>query len=286
MKSIALLPHTGKEEAIALAKQLLSVLEARGASVWIDPEAAPMLGRPGAPVSDADLSRCQMALVLGGDGALLKAARLVAPLGVPILGVNLGHLGFLTEVEPHEVTEAIDRLFKGDYKIEERLMLRAEVLREGNVAASFFGLNDAVVTRGVFARVIELHTFIDEHPIAKFLGDGVIVSTPTGSTAYNLSAGGPIVNPNVEGIIITPICPHTVGTRTLIACADQVVTVRLAAKADDAMLTVDGQEGEALQPGDEVVVRRASKPMRLVKLKGRSFYTVLHDRFLRASGRL
>lgn len=285
LNSIALLPHSGKEEALALAKRLIPELEARGAAVWVEPDVGPVIGRDDVSGGTAELTSCEVALVLGGDGALLKAARLMAPHEIPILGVNMGHLGFLTEIEPEGVEKAIDRLFRGEYAIEERMMLSAQVVRSGERVASYFGLNDAVVTRGVFARVIEFETNVDGHHVGRFLGDGVILSTPTGSTAYSLSAGGPIVSPNVKALIVTPICPHTVGARTLVTCPDECVSIRLCSKVDDAMLTVDGQVGEALHPGDEVHVRRAGKPARLVRMNGRPFFTLLHDRFLRESAR-
>ena len=280
LKCVALLPHTGKDEALALAGRLVPALAARGARIWLEPAAAQLLGRPDLEGGPGELPDCEVAIVLGGDGALLKAARLVAPHGIPILGVNLGRLGFLTEVEPSELEGALARLFAGEYEIEERLMLRARVRRRGEWVASFFGLNDAVVTRGVFARVISFETYVDEHLVGTFRADGVIVSTPTGSTAYSLSAGGPIVNPKVEALIVTPICPHTVGARTLVTGPSERVRIRLSAKAQDAMLTVDGQEGESLQAEDEVHVERAPKPARLVKMKERAFYTLLHERFL------
>ena len=285
MDSIALLPHSGKGEALALASRLIPQLEARGTKVWIEAEVAEKLERPDLCGPSEELSLCGVALVLGGDGALLKAARLVAPFGVPILGVNLGHLGFLTEIEPSRVDEALERLFLGDYDIEERLMLRARVVRSGNVVASHYGLNDAVVTRGNFARVVEFETYVDGEAIGSFLGDGVIIATPTGSTAYSLSAGGPIVNPKVEALIVTPICPHTVGARTLVTRPDERIRIRLTS-TDEAMLTLDGQVGESLRPGDEIHVSRAGKPARLVTLEGRTFYRLLHTRFLQSAREL
>ncbi len=285
VKSIALLPHTGKEEALALAKRLIPQLQTRGAAVWVDPDAACLIDRADVSGETERLTSCDVALVLGGDGALLKAARVAAPHGIPILGVNMGHLGFLTEIEPNGIDQAIERIFRGEYQIEERMMLSTQLVRSNETVATYLGLNDAVVTRGVFARVIECEVRVNEEHVGRFSGDGVIVSTPTGSTAYSLSAGGPIVSPNVEALIMTPICPHTVGARTLVTHPNECVCVCLTSKVDDAMLTVDGQIGEALRPGDEVRVQRAAYPARLVRLNGRSFYTLLHDRFLRESAR-
>ncbi len=280
MSAIALLPHSGKPAAMDLAAGLISHLEQRAIEVWVEQDAAEKLGRKDLVAGDQEFAACLAAIVLGGDGAFLKAARTVAPLGVPLLGVNLGHLGFLTAVEPAGLFGALERLLEGDYTIEERLMLKASIIRSGERIASFFGLNDAVVTRGVFPRVIQLDTFIDDAFVGTFLADGMIVSTPTGSTAYSLSAGGPILHPRLEALVVTPICPHTVGARTLVTRPDERVKIRMTNERTDAMLTVDGQIAEALRSGDEVEVTRAGKPARLVNLNGRSFYDLLHSRLL------
>lgn len=283
MEMVALMPHTGKEEALALAKRLISRMNGAGIEVWLEPEAAKTMGEMGLNDDMADLPKADLAVVLGGDGALLKAARMAAPHGLPILGVNLGHLGFLTAVEPSGLDDAFDRVLEGRYHVEERLMLKASVRREGRVIQSFHGLNDAVITRGIFARVVQYEIFIDSVLVEKYLGDGMIVATPTGSTAYSLSAGGPIVSPKLDAFVLTPICAHTIGARSIVSPTQETVTVRLGANADDAMLTVDGQVGASLRPGDEVDVVRAAKPARLVRFSGRNFYSLLHDR-LRSGG--
>lgn len=276
---VALMPHSGKAAALELARELIPWLEERSVPIWLEPESAEALNRSDLAGAEEELNQARIALVLGGDGALLKAARRAAPYDVPILGVNLGHLGFLTAVEPAGVQEALLRVFRGDFTIEERLMLKAEVFRDGKIVAAFFGLNDAAVTRGTFARVIEFETFIDDALVGTFLADGVVVATPTGSTAYSLSAGGPIVHPGVEALIVTPICPHTIGARTILSRPEQKVQVLILSR-DDAMLTVDGQEGLGLKARDRVVVRRATKPARLVSFGDRNFYSLIHNRLL------
>lgn len=281
MHSVALLPHTQKTSALELAGRLIDRFEREGRAVWLEAEAAALLGRPDLAGSEEALAEAGFALVIGGDGAFLKGARLAAPHGVPILGVNLGHLGFLTAVEPTSVDEAIDRVLQGEYDVEERLMLQAVVLRDERPIRSYYGLNDAVVTRGVFARVVELEAYVGRALVGTFVGDGMIVSTPTGSTAYSLSAGGPILHPELQALVLTPICPHSIGARTLVTLPDEVVRIRLvhpSGHSKEAMLTVDGQAGETLLPGDEVRVQKASKPARLLRLKGRSFYTLMHAR--------
>ena len=271
------MPHPQKKAALRLARDLIARLTETGVDVWLEADAAAALGRPDLVRPVDLLAEAQVVLVLGGDGAFLKAARTAAPYGVPLLGVNLGRLGFLTAVEPAGVDEALARVFRGEYIIEERLMLKAWVERDGQVIQTFCGLNDAAVTRGTFARVIQFESRIDGSLIGTFLADGVIVATPTGSTAYSLSAGGPIVHPGVEALIVTPICPHTIGARTVVAMPDQRVTIRILSR-EDAMLTVDGQVGEPLRALDQVVVERASKPARLVSFGERGFYSLIRDR--------
>ena len=283
MPSIALLPHTGKQAALELASAVIRYLEGRGVRALLERAAAERLGRAELAAGEDEFAGCGAAIVLGGDGAFLKAARTVAPLGVPLLGVNLGRLGFLAAVEPGGVFAALDRVLAGDYTIENRLMLKATITRSGEKVASFFGLNDAVVARGAFPRVIELETYVGDAHVGTFLADGMIVSTPTGSTAYSLSAGGPIVSPGVEALVVTPICPHTVGVRSLVTRPDDIIAIKI--ERTDALLTVDGQVGEALRPGDRVEVGRAGKPARLVNLNGRSFYDLLHSRLPQGSPR-
>ncbi len=287
MHSVALLPHTGKEKALELARRLIDRFGRDGVGVWLDGEAAALLGRPDLAGSEEELARAGFALAIGGDGAFLKAARLAAPHGVPILGVNVGRLGFLTAVEPSSVDEAIDRVLRGEYELEERLMLQAVLVRGGKPLRTYFGLNDAVVTRGVFARLVELEAYVGEELVGSFVGDGIIVATPTGSTAYSLSAGGPILHPELQALVLTPICPHTIGARTLVTLPGETVRIRLAhptTHSKDAMLTVDGQAGEALLPGDEVQVARAPMRARLLRLEGRSFYTLMQARLGQGNG--
>lgn len=284
MFCVALMPHTEKPEALALARELIDRFAREGVDVWLEREAARVLDRADLAGETEGLAQCQIALVLGGDGALLKAARLAAPFKVPILGVNFGHLGFLTATEPSGLDEALERIFSGNFEVEERLMLEATMMRHGKERGRLLGLNDAVVTRGPFARVVEFEVYINDALAGRFLADGVIVSTPTGSTGYSLSAGGPIVNPRVEALIVTPICPHTIGARGFVTCPDESVRIRVLGQKGEAMLTVDGQVGEPLEAMDEVVVRRAQRSALLVGLGERNFYTLLHNRLRQGNG--
>jgi NAD+ kinase len=217
-------------------------------------------------------------VALGGDGTLLAAARLALAGGKPLLGVNLGHLGFLTEVELPDLFTGLERLLTGDYRLEERMVLKGEVWRGEGLAASFCALNDMVVSRGAFSRLLELRTCVEQDFVATYPADGLIVSTPTGSTAYSLAAGGPIIVPSLEVILLTPICPHTFYARPLVIEAERQVRVRVETERAEAMLTVDGQRGHPLAVGDEVRVTKAPKYLHLVKLGGRSFFEIMRQK--------
>jgi NAD+ kinase len=217
-------------------------------------------------------------LSLGGDGTLLRGARLVAPHHTPVLGVNLGHLGFLTSIGPGRLEEGLDAVMAGDYWLDTRFTLEAQVISGGKRAGSpFMALNDAVLHKGGFARVIRLAVFIGEEreEVGEYTADGIILATPTGSTAYSLSAGGAIVAPSMECILATPISPHTLAVRPLVLPADTRIEVEIREGSTEVVLTVDGQEGEALVKGDRLVVSRGEASVPLVRLHGQSFFPTL-----------
>ena len=222
------------------------------------------------------LADLDLLLTLGGDGTLLRGARMVAPYGVPVLGVNLGHLGFLTSVGPEELEVALDRVMAGDTIPDERMVLeiRAEKAN-GEVRSSCLALNDAVLHRGGMARMIRMAVFAHGEEVGTYSADGNILATPTGSTAYSLSAGGPIVSPVVDCIIATPICPHTLAVRPLVLSATETVTVEVLTPSEELILTVDGQESANLVPGDRLVARRTDPPLRLVRFPGQTFFSTL-----------
>jgi NAD+ kinase len=220
---------------------------------------------------------------LGGDGTLLTAARGVGEHLTPVLGVNVGSLGFLTEIGAQEIYESLDEVVKGNYVWEDRMNIQAEVMRDGKSMGCFTALNDIVINKGALSRVMELTMWADEHYLAVYTADGLIVSTPTGSTAYSLSAGGPIVNPLMEAIISTPICPHTLAVRPMILAPDQALTVELwggdslHGKAE-IKLTVDGQIGFDLVSNDKVRFTKSERKTRLVLSGHRTFYEVLRQK--------
>jgi NAD+ kinase len=225
--------------------------------------------------------RIDLLITLGGDGTLLRGARLVAPHHTPVLGINLGHLGFLTSIAPAELPRALADLLAGEYWLDTRYTLQASVVNaQGRAGASYIALNDAVLHKGGFARVIRLAVHIgrEGEEVGAYSADGIIIATPTGSTAYSLSAGGPIVVPTVDCILATPICPHTLAVRPLVVPSSSVLTVEVLSPSEELILTVDGQEGEALSPGDRLLVRRGEATVPLVRFAGQSFFPTLRNK--------
>lgn len=255
MRQVGIIANLGKRDALKVAGELLAWLEARGLGVLLETELAAGLGR-----SELGRSREQLAegvdfvIVLGGDGTLLGAARAVAPAGRPLLGVNLGRLGFLTEIELGDLYRRLPDFLAGRYVLDERMFL--EVRGQDGRLPVRPALNEVVITKGAFARLIHLHTYVNDTYVDTYPADGLIVATPTGSTAYSLAAGGPIVEPGVDVIILTPICPHSLYARAMVLNANDVVRVKIEAGHRDLSLTIDGQEGYNLSPGDEIIIRR------------------------------
>ena len=271
---IGIVTTPGHAAVVETLHELREVLEPRGVRLQVERDRQHLLPDAG-PLRPEDLD---LLITLGGDGTLLRGARMVSPHGVPVLGINLGHLGFLTSAPQLELREHLDQLFAGAFWIDERFTLEAVVRgATGFVSAPFTALNDAVLHKGGFARVIRLavHVSPDHQEVATYTADGIIIATPTGSTAYSLSAGGPIVVPSVECILATPICPHTMVVRPLVLPATAEVTVSALTPTEGLMLTVDGQDGAELRPGDRLVVRRGPVGIRLVRFAGQNFFTTL-----------
>jgi NAD+ kinase len=219
-----------------------------------------------------------LVVVLGGDGTLLKAARLYGHREAPILGVNLGGLGFLTEISLDELRLLMDGILQGDYQTENRMVLTAGIIREGEAHPVIPFLNDVVINKGAVARIIDLETSIGGQFLTSYRGDGLIVATPTGSTAYNLSAGGPILHPALKTILITPICPFTLTNRPIILQDDAVIDIRLGTKASEVWLTFDGQVGYPLNAEDVVRVQKAVKSVRLIKTPFKNYFEILRTK--------
>ena len=280
MKTFGLAVNLSKKSVISLVEKTIRWLESQACTILIEPQVAHTLGRPDlAVVSTGIIKNADCLITFGGDGTLLQTTRLAAPLGIPVFGVNLGHLGFLTEIDIPDITTSLEKLLAGQYKIEERMMLEARVLRDGQTVAKVIGLNDAVITKGAFARLIILENYVNSDFVGTYPADGLIVATPTGSTAYSLSAGGPLVSPDLEVMIITPICPHTLTARPMVISANNLVRVLIPHKpGGEVMLTVDGQHGCKLQQKDEVLINKANFNAKFLKIKDVSFFDVLREK--------
>jgi NAD+ kinase len=259
-------------------RALSHYLQACGLDVLLEEKTAPLL--PEAKLETASLEdigrKCELAIIVGGDGTLLHAARSLADYEVPLVGINLGHLGFLTDISPGMITESMSRILAGDYLVEERFLLRADVLRAAETIATHKALNDVVTHKWGAARMIELETRIDDRFLNMFRSDGLIVSTPTGSTAYALSAGGPLLHPTLDVIVIVPVCPHTLSNRPIVIDAGSTIEVIVSeGPRDHAQLTCDGQVSLGLRAGDRVRIKRSEKPIRLLHLTGHDHYELL-----------
>jgi NAD+ kinase len=277
-KSIGILTKPKFPEVKATLRDVVAWLRDRRIDVILDTTSARLLGEQGGYQKTHLAGKADVLLILGGDGTMLNAARLAGERGIPILGVNMGGLGFLTEVRLEHLYPSLERVFANDFVLDERLMLKTHVHRHGETVAQGAVLNDVVISKGTLARMIELQIAIQGQFVTNLRGDGLIISTPTGSTAYSLSAGGPIVNPAVQGLILTPICPHTLTHRPLIVPINAQIDVTLTSKDDGAMATLDGQVGVAMTQGDTVEVTASEHRTRLIRFPESSYYEVLREK--------
>lgn len=277
-KSIGILTKPKFPEIKTTVQAVVSWLRARNIDVLLDTTSTSLLGEQGGFQKTQLAGKADVLLVLGGDGTMLNAARLAGERGIPILGVNMGGLGFLTEVILDNLYPSLERVFANDFVLDERLMLKTHVHRHGETVARGVVLNDVVISKGTLARMIELKIALQGQFVTNLRGDGLIISSPTGSTAYSLSAGGPIINPAVQALILTPVCPHTLTHRPLIIPSHAEIEVVLTSKDDGAMATLDGQVGVALTQGDTVEIKASEHMTRLIRFPDTSYYEVLREK--------
>ncbi len=275
-RRVAVVPKRVSAEALRAAAELADWLNRRGVEVALEKSIPSPGGRSATHIYDPGESY-DLVVVLGGDGTMLSVARELGE-KVPILGVNLGNLGFLTEIGRAELYPSLVDALSGDYEIEERVLLDVELCRARGDKAEYRVLNDAVVTKSALARIVELTLKADGRLVSIYRADGLIISTPTGSTAYNLSAGGPIVFPQLPVMVVTPICPHTLSQRPIVVPDSSSIEVTLETPREEVWLTLDGQEGTALDVGDTVCVTRSEETVHLVKTSGRTFYDSLRHK--------
>jgi NAD+ kinase len=278
-RTMLVLAHTGRENALSSARQAINQLTSAGVAVRVTEEEAAALACSGAevlPAGPAAAEGAELVLVLGGDGSLLRAAELARPAGTPLIGVNLGHVGFLAEAEPDGLTETVDRLVAGDYRVEERMTLEVVVSCEGTEFARGWALNEVSVEKAARERVIEVIVEVDGRPLSRWGCDGVVCATPTGSTAYAFSAGGPVVWPEVEALLMVPLAAHALFARPIVVSPRSVIAVELVDgrgeagghETDHAVIWCDGRRKLRLPPRARIEVRRGSLPVLLARVHG------------------
>jgi NAD+ kinase len=279
MRTIAVISKPQKPDLAPILNELVLWIRARGIEPILDPVSGNYVQSARiVPRNEMPEHQPELAIVLGGDGTLLAAARVFAKAKVPILSVNLGSLGFLTEVRLTELFQNLEGWTCGACHIEKRAMLHVDVIRDGQLFRCYEALNDIVVSKGAIARMGDFRVLLGKQLAMSFRADGVIVSTPTGSTAYNLAANGPIMAPDVDAVIVTPICPHLLTIRPMVVHGDAEITLSVVGAPDQTYLTVDGQEAIEVQVGDSMQCRRSEHTVQLVRLRTDGFFDVLRQK--------
>ncbi|RKY02658.1 MAG: hypothetical protein DRP54_01360 [Spirochaetes bacterium] len=274
MKPVGIVLKYGSREAERKSKLFINHLEKNNIEYFKVPSREELIGDD----VRAKIASSKLCVTFGGDGTLLFASRIFSPFGVPIIGVNLGGLGFITEFKEDEVINCFDCFLKGDYTYEERMMIDVSICREGETLYRSIGLNDLVVSSGGISRLIRFEIFCGKHTVGTYRADGVIISTPTGSTAYSLAAGGPIVTPTVDALVICPICPHTLGVRPIVLPSSEGLRIRVLSKDREVIGTVDGQIAFDLEYMDEVYVKKSEVVTKLVLVDGKSFFDIVSEK--------
>src|SRR5437660_10303804 len=278
MKRAGVVLHAGKKEAATTARALVETLTARGVEVLALEADAKRIDLPAVIAADSLPTDLDLVFVFGGDGTLLRAAEAVGRSGVPLLGINFGHLGFLSELERSELDDGLKRLLDNGFIVEERLVLEAEV-DHGNRVETLRALNDVIVAKVATGRAVRLGVTIGGERLISWAADGVIVATPTGSTAYSFSAGGPVVSPHIDCIVVTPVSPHGLFARSVIVPPDEEVELALEGELDPASLSADGLPAFKLAPGARVRLRAGKDRIRLAKLEPRPFWRLVREKF-------
>jgi NAD+ kinase len=279
IQNVAIFAKVHDPRCLGIASDLINWLEEKGCTPLPEAQLTRQLVYPKA-LSDAEVrDQAELVVVLGGDGTLISVARLFSGRDVPILGVNLGSLGFLTEITVEELYTRLEKVLEGNPRVSERMMLEVTLHREGQQIEKCHVLNDMVINKGALARIVDLETKVNRHFLTTYKADGLIISTPTGSTGYSLSAGGPIIHPLMSCIVITPICPHTLTNRPIVVTDESIISITVASSFDEKVyLTLDGQVGFELREGDSVEVRRALKTTALVMSRSRDYFEILRTK--------
>lgn len=269
MRKITIILNYKNEETITFAQKIREFLENKGVELLVPED------KPGYSLSDSanvDFSAADIALLLGGDGTLLAVSKYLSAYDVPMLAINMGNVGFLSEVEKEEIPQALIALLSDEYIIDERMMIQGSIYRNKRQIACLSALNDLVINNGIYSRTIVLDLFVDGQEVTSNRADGMIISTPTGSTAYSLSAGGPIVLPQLSSILITPVCPHTFFSRPIVLPPDSTIKIIYRSESGNAALTADGQTSNLLEMNDEIYISTLEQKTKLIRLKKYNFF--------------
>ncbi len=276
VRSVVIVYRPDSNPAIKNAIELASWLKKKSIKVYSHPQQS----MPGGTkkIKPSQIAKVQLVIVLGGDGTYLHAVRLVGGEMIPILGVNMGSLGFLTETRKDDLYSAVTLTLEGRMEMRPRAMLDVRIQRHGKIISEHQALNDVVLERGPFSQLITIAMYCENHLVGEIKADGVVVASPTGSTAYNLAAGGPILHPNVKSIVVTPICPHSLTHRPIIFPDDQALTFRILNKNKKAILHVDGQNGGEIRPGDEMIITRAACDHYILRKSSQNYFDLLREK--------
>lgn len=278
MENIGIIAKHTEEKTAEVVSGLVDWIEGKKKKAILDRETASVMRAENGVLRSRLPEMSDIIVAIGGDGTLLSAARVVGETGVPILAVNMGSLGFITDVTLDEVYSVMESVVSGDFEYDERMMLVCHVHRHGERVADYTVLNDVVINKGALAKIIDIRAYVDELYLTTFKADGLIISTPTGSTAYSMSAGGPIVYPAMKCILVTPICPHTLTNRPLVIPDSMVIKAELRTKETDILLTLDGQVGFGIREDDIIEVKKSKLPLKLVKSPFKGFFEVLRTK--------
>lgn len=279
MKNIGIITNNEKDVGFAYTNMLIESIRKFGGQAVI-PARSVTKGMEGLDNEVEEIcSKCELIICLGGDGTFLKTARTAYLYNLPILGINLGSLGFLTDIEKGEIDKAVESIFQNNYIIEERMMLSSRIYKDGKLFAEDVAINDVSISRAGIPRILHLSTYIDDNFFDMFPGDGIVVATPTGSTAYSMSAGGPIAEPTSKLIIVTPICPHMLYSRSFVASEERRVKVSVSDGFEHkALVTVDGQKNYEITGGDYIEIEKSASKVKILKIHSKNFFTVLRNK--------
>lgn len=278
LKKVGVYAKKNHPDAEQLALTICERLKRDNIEVLLEDSLAEQVGQIIGFAGEEIPAQVDLIIVLGGDGTLISVARQVGELNVPILGINLGRLGFLTEVTRDELPEILERLVRGEYEVSDRMMIDAIIHRGGKEVGKYTVLNDVVINKGALARIIDMETSVDGRHLSTFKADGLIISTPTGSTGYNLAAGGPIIFPEINSLVIAPICPHMLTNRPIVVWSRSIIQIKVNFEDDVVFFTADGQVGRKLLPGDVVEVRRSEARTRLVTSPSKDYFEILRTK--------